>query len=31
MSMMVNLARKMEGPKMDEQLKIAEEFLSSLE
>jgi deoxyribodipyrimidine photolyase-related protein len=31
MSMMVNLARKMEGPKMDEQLKIAEEFLFSLE
>jgi deoxyribodipyrimidine photolyase-related protein len=31
MSMMVNLARKMEGPKMDEQVKIAEEFLFSLE
>ena len=31
MSMMVNLARKMEWSKMDEQMKIAEDFLSSLE
>lgn len=31
MSMMVNLARKMEGPKMNEQLETAEKFLDSLQ
>lgn len=30
MSMMVNLARKMEGPKMNEKLQMAEEFLESM-
>jgi hypothetical protein len=28
---MVNLARKMEGPKMNEQLETAEKFLDSLQ
>ena len=31
MSMMVNLAKKMEGPKMNEQLETAEKFLDSLQ
>jgi len=30
MSMMVNLAKKMEGPKMNEKLQMAEEFLESM-